>query len=64
LIKEVKEDVKQKLDSIKGLDLNRLKQQIDFLNHYSDQDTPYFSEATLTINKLVKQIETHIDYAR
>jgi hypothetical protein len=64
LIKEVKADVKQQLHSIKGLNLNRLNQQIDFLNHYSDQDTPYFTEATQTINDFVKQIETNIKYAR
>ncbi len=64
LIKEVKEDVKQQIDSIKGMDLSRLKKQLDFLNHYSDQDTPYFAEATQTINNFIKQIETHIDYAR
>jgi hypothetical protein len=64
LIKDTKEDVKQQLDSIKGLDLNKLNQQIDFLNHYSEQDNPYFAHATLTINKLVKQIETQTNYAR
>jgi hypothetical protein len=64
LIKEVKDDVKKQIDSIKGLDLSRLKQQLDFLNHYSDHNTPYFAEATQTINNFIKQIETHIDYAR
>jgi hypothetical protein len=64
LIKDVKEDVKQQLDSIKRLDLNKLNQQIDFLNHYSEQNNPYFAQATLTINKLVKQIETQTNYAR
>lgn len=64
LIKEVKEDVKQQIESIKGLDLNKLKQQIDFLNHYVDDDKSYFSMATQTINNFIKQIETHIDYAR
>ena len=64
LIKDVKEDVKQQLDSIKRLDLNKLNQQIDFLNHYSEQNNPFFAHATLTINKLVKQIETQTNYAR
>lgn len=64
LIKEVKEDVKKQLESIKRLDLIRLKQKLDFLNDYSEQETPYFVEATQTINNFIKQIETHIDYAR